>query len=75
MNFFSTLIAVLVAVLVALWLTGNVAAGSILGIIIVSLGWVLAAAGVVAVFAIVWTYCPNPKKMWDDFRTGRLRIW
>lgn len=70
MRFLSTLLAVLVG----LWLTGNVQAGSILGSIMTFLGWALAVIAVVLVIGFIWHEFPNPAKLWDDFKTGRFRI-
>lgn len=70
MRFLSTLLAVLVA----LWLTGNVQAGSILGQIASALGWLLLGLGAVLVVGFIWHEMPNPAKLWDDFKTGRFRI-
>ena len=70
MRFLSTLLAVLVA----LWLTGNVQAGSILGHIASAFGWLLLGLGAVLVIGFIWHEFPNPAKLWDDFKTGRFRI-
>ena len=70
MRFLSTLLAVLVA----LWLTGNVQAGSILGDIMSFLGWALAVIGAMLVVGFIVHEFPNPLKLWDDFKTGRFRI-
>ncbi len=70
MRFLGTIIAVLIA----LWLTGNVQAGSILGSIISVLGWGLFAVGVVLVLGFIWHEMPNPAKWWEDYKTGRWRV-
>ena len=70
MRFLSTLLAVLVA----LWLTGNVQAGSILASIMTFLGWGLAVVGVILVIGFIWHEMPNPMKFWDDFKTGRFKV-
>ncbi len=70
MRFLETLIAVLVA----MWLTGNVQAGSMLGSILSFLGWTIVVILAGLVIAFIWYEMPNPAKWWEDFKTGRWRV-
>lgn len=63
-----------IAVLLAMWLTGNVQAGSLLMSVIATLGYVVIVIAAIVLAAIVIWNCDNPRKIWNDFRTGRFRF-
>ncbi len=79
MNFFGALIAVLLA----LYLTGNVQEGSILhdfivsgvveNIVIVSGFAIVGVFGVVIVL-LVRSHGKSPRALWDDFKSGKLKF-
>jgi hypothetical protein len=79
MNFLGTLIAILLA----LYLTGNIQDGSIIASLIqdgffnnifVAAAFVVVAILAVFVVVAILLYGARPRKLWEDFKSGKLKF-
>jgi hypothetical protein len=73
----------LIAVLFALYLTGNVQAGSLMhdfiasggaGRVFIALAFAIAGVFIIVLVRMVYVHGLTPRALWNDFKSGKLKF-